>query len=652
MADMKLREERDAEWWAAWRKEDFSWDGLADKPWEGWTVTADGFAVQTDTGRRYGAPKQHGGAVKAEGRATTLQDYWRVVPATGRLRSDAEMGEELVRAENQPIYHRAHLPLTYEDGAQTGKASWPDYALDALANPRLMAAEETAWSGLTLDRRKVVGADGRAQFQGGVWLCGAFLSLGNGSPLSLRYEFAALVRHAQFDNATFSGHTCFDNAIFSGDAFFDSATFTGDAFFNGAVFSKDARFKHVAFSGDARFDSATFSGGSSFDGATFSENARFNGAAFSQAARFDSAIFSGRAYFNSATFSKLAVFYGAAFSGEALFFAATFEEETLFGNCLFGGLARFNFARFRGRMEFTASVFEKLATFEALSWPEDVRDWHSAFNQALFKSTLGMSGSGFRSFAAFDGATLERGVQIDDADERKADAAFWSERRAALDSTTLDGEVFRLRETEARMKKDKDAAKPVSRSEIAAHVREARETRLKQLERGCRVLKQSMEKASNKSREQLLYRYELQARRAQRNLPFGEKTFSYLYAAASDYGASMWRPFAALAFLIAVFAGVFFGWSLSLGQIGAGDTQIETVTAAWQALDLSWANVFKPLSALTSEASGEGTLGDRLLIDRPGIAFAVRAVATLQSLLAIVLAFLFALAVRRRFQIS
>ena len=43
-AEKKAREEA---WWAAWWDEDFSWDGLADKPWRGWSVTPDDKVVET-----------------------------------------------------------------------------------------------------------------------------------------------------------------------------------------------------------------------------------------------------------------------------------------------------------------------------------------------------------------------------------------------------------------------------------------------------------------------------------------------------------------------------------------------------------------------------------------------------------------------------
>jgi hypothetical protein len=272
-------------------------------------------------------------------------------------------------------------------------------------------------------------------------------------------------------------------------------------------------------------------------------------------------------------------------------------------------------------MDFTAAVFQRLASFEGISWPAAAGHWHGAFNQALFHGTLNITESGLKAFAAFDGATLERGLQIDEVDEAAAKRTFRAERAAAIKAAD---ETF-----------DRNA-------------------RLRQLERGCRVLKLAMEKASNKSREQLFYRFELQARRAQTGLPLGEKTFSGLYALASDYGASMWRPLLALAFLIALFAGVFWAFAAVLDpfvapQLLAGPWNAQL----WSALDFSWANVFKPLQALGEASTKDGSMMRLMLTEAgDGYAFGVRALATLQSLLAIVLAFLFALAVRRRFQIN
>ena len=91
------KEAREAAWWAAWRKQDFSWPGLAAKELQGWSVRG-GFLVETESGLGYGPAAPASSPL--EGEQATLQDYWRADPATGRLRSDRELiaaGELLLR---------------------------------------------------------------------------------------------------------------------------------------------------------------------------------------------------------------------------------------------------------------------------------------------------------------------------------------------------------------------------------------------------------------------------------------------------------------------------------------------------------------------------------------------------------------------------
>jgi hypothetical protein len=631
VADKKSRVQLEEEWWDAWWAADYSWAGLAQK----------------QVGRNGGTV--HGG-VHGE---KTLQDYWRRDPATGAVRDDAAMAAagELVEYDGT-VFHIVHLPPKLKGGTPTWKADlkhadWD--RLEALLAARLDAAQETKVDGVG----DAEGPDGRAQWRGAIQRGATAHPQGIKSPLHLEASGACWLGAADFRRFLLGPGARFDSATFSGLASFDSATFSGEASFHSATFSGLASFDSATFSGLASFYSATFSGEASFHSATFSGEASFHSATFSGPARFDSATFSGLASFHSATFSGLASFIDVAFEGPASFRVKVFEKQARFDRCRFAQIVWFDGVVFRGDMDFTAAIFERLASFERIGWPEDPRHWHGAFDQALFRGTLGLTGAGFRSFAAFDGATLERGVQIDDATEAVARVTFRKERKAAIDASRADGDAWAEAENKRRKEADKENAKYVRRHEIAAHVRETRETRLKELERGCRVLKQAMEKASNKSREQLLYRFELQARRAQRGLPPGEALFSDLYALASDYGASMVRPFLALAVVIGVFAAVFYGWAGLLGGVGERDGEVAPAAAVWQALDLSWANTFKPLSALTSDGLGEGTVSATLLKTAPApVQFAVRALATLQSLLAIVLAFLFALAVRRRFQIT
>lgn len=173
MAETKTREQPEAEWWGAWWDEDFTWDGLAEKQLQGWVV-ADDCLQEAETGRIYGQPAP-GAPARVIGKPATVQDYWRADPATGRLRADNEMGGELVGGPGQPLFHRIHLPLAFRDGSPTGKADWADDALDELIAARLIVANETIWEGNFFDgeffRRKIAGADGRAQLRVSDHLC-------------------------------------------------------------------------------------------------------------------------------------------------------------------------------------------------------------------------------------------------------------------------------------------------------------------------------------------------------------------------------------------------------------------------------------------------------------------------------------------------
>ncbi len=676
MADAKSREQQQQEWWDRWWGEDFSWAGLAAKS-VGRSIIGSGL-----NGKR------------------TLQDYWRCDPASGVVRDDAAMlaAGELAECEGA-LFHIAHLPAKSKAGAATWKAdlnheNWA--RLEQKLGARLAAGAETKVDVVG----DAEGPDGRTQLGGCVLRGIPSQPRGSESPLHLearrmavlgvadyrghhfgpgaRFDRASFSGDASFIGASFSGYASFDSASFSGEASFNIASFSGYASFDGASFSGDARFVSASFSGgcfvsasfsrdasfniasfsgDACFDRASFSGDARFDSASFNGEARFERASFSGDASFVGANFSGNAIFDSASFTGVARFLDAKFKGKAYFQVKAFEKAATFQRCLFDELVWFDGANFKGDMDFTAAVFDKLASFEKITWPQDCRHWHSAFDDVLFRSKLQLTGAGFRAFAAFDGATLERGVQLDDPEtEEEANRSFRAERKAASASAKRDGADFENLENEVRKERDKDKANPVKQSEINSHIRAQREERLRQLERGCRVLKLAMDYSSNKTREQMLYRFELQARRAQRKLRFGEKTFSDLYAAASDYGASIWRPFAALAVLIAAFGGGFWGLAAALdplfdARLLAGDLAAQL----WATLDFSWGNVFKPLSALSEDAASvrDGSMIDLLLTETgDGWPLVVRMIATLQSLLAIVLAFLFALAVRRRFQIS
>ncbi|MFZ4121653.1 MAG: hypothetical protein ACOYKM_08315 [Caulobacterales bacterium] len=141
---------------------------------------------------------------------------------------------------------------------------------------------------------------------------------------------------------------------------------------------------------------------------------------------------------------------------------------------------------------------------------------------------------------------------------------------------------------------------------------------------------------------QAQHRFELQARRKQRSLPPGEALFSDLYATASDYGASMLRPFIALGLVIFLFGVIYavmhnpFGVIPTLSQVESAMTFSASRVfpfGTYEDVSKDW------ITAFENTSGGLATFGLRVL-------------ATVQSVFAILLSFLFGLAVRRRFQIS
>jgi hypothetical protein len=444
-----------------------------------------------------------------------------------------------------------------------------------------------------------------------------------------KFVFTIFSGYAGLNSATFSGDVGFGSATFSGDIGFGSATFSGDASFVSATFSGDARFDSATFGGETYFNGTSFSSDASFDRATFSRDARFEKSKFSGDTRFSLVIFAGETGFERAIFSGYLNFYSAAFAGDTSFFEATFSgharfyggefkslasfREALFlasdppgtsqpirfRGWRFGGVAEFDGARFERRVEFTAAVFARLASFQRITWPADAADAQGIFSQAVFKDLASFQGAGLRRFAAFDGAVLQGGLQLDDADEPSANDTFRRER------------------WQAEALPDREGA-------------------LRQLEGGCRVLKQAMEKSANKAREQMFYAFELMARRHQRATPWWERQLSRLYGWTADCGRSIGRPLFWLLASIPLFALAY--WVMLEPQ----PTYAASLSFALERLfpiSLAAPDPESMRARLFGDGSTWGQFGARLL-------------AAFQLLFSLAMAFLSGLAIRRRFQIN
>lgn len=701
VAEPKTGEELEAEWWQAWRDEDYSWNGLAD-------------------------PAKHIGGDGGLHGERSLQDYWRC-DADGNRRDDSALGAagEIERHDGV-LWHIAHIPLHWPD-SRPAKAAWSTAKrekLAALIATRVAAARETAVQSASFAEEEIAGRDGRSQLQGCVlldppdhpdrrdavlhlvaWRCrvpdwdAAARCFGPGANFTdanfsgdICFNRATFSGFTNFANASFSGHASFDDATFSGDvrlyratfcgytrfdgatfrrhvsftsaSFLDAASFTGAVFaqavrLNGVTFAGYASFESVCFSGDAGFDTATFSGdadlisatfsgnasfisatfarGADFKGATLSSYADFNDATFSGDSGFGGANFLGTADFLSATFSSYADFHSATFSGVAWFHRATFSGYANFISATFSGNANFYGATFKqvadfgrsrfeiipedqsvksGRMSFQQSVFEGAALFADATFAAHAPHHSAAFLGARFKDIANFRRCGDRWIAALDEAEIEKRLLIDDPDEASANAGFAT---AILPAAIAGG------------KND-----------------ETGETLLKELEGGCRTVKVAMARAKDAAMEQRYYRFELIARRHQAGTPWPERWASRLYGVTSDYGLSLNRPLIGLGVVVALFALLFAGFRMA-------------VVARWLTLDevggavaMSFSRVF-PFGAFDMVSKGwieKAVLIGNGLQKQSGWELVARGLATLESLLAVILIFLFGLALRRRFQIG
>ena len=466
---------------------------------------------------------------------------------------------------------------------------------------------------------------GGAQFGDGAGFSGAQFGDGAG------FSGAQFGDRAVFGGAQFGEWAVFGGAQFGDRAWFDDAQFGGRAVFDDAQFGEWARFSGAQFGDRARFIRAQFGDGAWFDNAQFGDRAWFKGAQFGDRAGFDNAQFGDGAEFSGAQFGDGAGFSGAQFGDRAGFSGAQFGEWAVFGGAQFGDGAEFRGADFKGNV-----------SFEDVIWTADTH-YSSSFMGARFRDVADFQTPNFSSFSIFDGADFQRKLLLSEPSNEHTPKTLF---KRALNAAK--GAVAKSDEADAENK-------------IYG-----------QLSGGYRTAKNAMEKDSDFERAQRYYRFEVQARMHKKSTTWTEKWAAGFYAIFSDYGAAIGRPFLGLFFFTLVFAALYLGLAIGVGQSKVHAPQFEsglTFVAnsphedSWQALEFSMNNAFRPLSALATEEPREGALpegeaaqlnlGERLLFRTSGgISVLVRFLSIIQSLLSFLLAFLFGLAVRRKFQIS
>lgn len=696
---MKTLEQVEQEWWELWWQLDYSWAGLSDNKHvirlvqqTDYHFTGGGFVPDN-------RPSLSGSVSRIE---TMLQDYWRRDPDTGALRDDEVMkaAGELEECDGA-LFHIAHLPPKTKSGQPTWKANLKDQKweqLESLIARRIAAAAETTVIELEGSR---YAKDNRAQLQGTVLRRAITHPQGREEPLHLNCQRTAFIgsddESGEFVSGgrgylmcTFGHEVSFYQSLFLGRARFTGATFSGNTIFGGAIFSKGGHFEFATFSGEINFRWAQFFRVGVFSQAVFSRVADFSDSSFFDGVVFDGCLFWAIATFNRATFAGemtgltwgLTLYYGerthafrplrrkytfaddqerdadrgynrgcasffqCTFTGVAWFTSAGFHSGCHFDETKFADDVGFWGARFLGRMDFSSAVFSKTASFGNITWPEAARHWHGAFNRTRFQGPArfqtASGNEGFRAMAAFDGVAFEDEVVLDWPRESAADQAFDVQRMAARDAARMDAEKWteeELLDRRNRANAGNQIAALVTEREKRERERNCRDCRLRELERGCRALRQAMEKASDKPRERMFHRYEMFARTSLHSMLWSEKIVSLFYRWLSNYGDSIARPLGwLLVVLLPIFGVIYTVW-------GVVTVSCEVLLSGLRyGLAVSAARLF-PIGPWNSEKNPLY----QMLIKKSPILFPT--VATLESFLGVILIFLLALAIRRRFHV-
>lgn len=419
-------------------------------------------------------------------------------------------------------------------------------------------------------------------------------------------------------------------------ASYSKAVFGPGADFFCAAFFEEAHFDGARFSGDVSFERAAFCGGTaSFDYVTFSGNVGFYRAVFLVKSSFYRAKFFNYSYFASASFSEGVSFASSEFSGDVNFNRTVFSGDAVFYGAIFNFGVEFSGA-FNSKGDFRNAVFEGPVRFQAtISDPE--RYFSGAFYAARFAAIADFSGAvgpdeGGRLAAAFGEAQFEKTLILTDGSDRQARSYFHRIVLPAVLGVKDDG----------------------------------RDARLRQLEAGCRTLKIAMGKAKDELREQRYYRFQLQARLGRSDIDGWEKAFGLVYRLLSDFGSSLWRPLLALVLFTALCGQGYAIWGASLAGgrfavIPSRDFAFEGQGAALAALKpFATIEAPKPRDEPVKNPAVKSSAPPRsapptlvgVLTHNAAVSLGLRVATALQVVVSTLLVFLFALAVKRRFQIS
>jgi hypothetical protein len=406
---------------------------------------------------------------------------------------------------------------------------------------------------------------------------------------------------ADFSWCAFEGRTELNCRRLDAGCQFESCLFADLATFEKSTLGDVANFWGSTFIGDAYFHACIFEKGCGFEGVTFTQRAQFSSSRFKAGAWFKA----GMTYADAASFNN----------------AAEFEY------CHFEDVCNFDGIHLSDRVSFYSSTFYSSSSFQKLDFAAAKGNAARAFDGCVFKERLDWRQNSVELVSALAGASLSDGILIDSGISKC--------RPSALVKMMEPGP--------------------------------ARRDWLNAFESGCWAVRKGLSQIGEVQLELAAQRLALKARQLQSNHRPLEFAISLFYEKASDFGTSLLRPLVCLFLATVVFAFCY----LVGANLGAPPKL--TLAEALASLRYSGTRALPiPQSAeSTFDADADGcSLSDRLSVQPvgttscapSGIGNSREAIETFRIVVALVeaaqtaigsaLLFVFALAVRRRFQLG
>lgn len=429
----------------------------------------------------------------------------------------------------------------------------------------------------------------------------------------------------------FSGVTFEQDAKFSGFIFSESAhecyvdfsdtKFLKRAFFRGAKFEGQADFRGAVFCEESDFSECSFGDDTDFTGVTFAKSSKFIRTLFGTGAQFDNSEFKSSCHFKECKFGYYPSFFRVKFGWCTIFSDSEFGNACTFRGAEFGNITQFTRIKMLGDCDFSSENKENI--------PVSARAFYIIdFGGAFFSGNADFTSREFRSRTNFGKEPIREDRNSDSSPGSPESyrntifAGIPSFHQCKFNQdTSFDGAEFRA---------------PPSLEAARAY----------------RTLKLAMEQLKATREEQKFFRLEMKAEHP--SLPFGKRWISTIYSLFSDYGFSLWRPIVWLFVLSLAFGA---GYGLLANACAANKI---CAKMAWEKKTGSSADrtsaVIKYTLASVSPVPGLDKMQTELrapLFGHHGwIPITALVLEILHKIVALVMAFLFALALRNLFKMK